>query len=103
MTIVDQQPEIIHNFRRCHMRGCLGMGYWSPVISLSPDGLQRAYLPMRHWLMCDHHKEFITIDDLVDKPLFDGTPAWERIQLSFTKAGKDAPQREFTNLIWQLA
>jgi hypothetical protein len=65
--------------------------------------MQRAYLRMDHLLMCDHHKEYITIDDLVDKPLFDGTPAWERIQLSFTKAGKFAPLREFTNLIWDPA
>ena len=85
------------------MRGCLGMGYWYPVISLSPDGLQRAYMPFPHLLMCDHHKEFIQIGDLVDGPMFDGGGSWEHIQISFARSGLLAPQREFTNLLWRAA
>lgn len=103
MTLQDQQPEIIHNFRRCHMRGCLGMGYWQPVISISPDGIQRAYMPFPHWLMCDHHKEAIGIEDLVDKPISDGRGAWESIQAAFARVGKDTPEREYTQLIWRPA
>ena len=103
MNIIDQQPEIIHNFRRCHMRGCLGMGYWQPVISLSPDGIQRAYLPLMSKLMCDHCKTIIGIEDLVDGPISDGRSAWESIQAAFRRGGKDVPEREYAQLLWRLA
>ena len=101
--VINKQPEIVHNFRRCHMRGCMDMGWWYPVISLSPDGLQRAYVPFPHWLMCDHHKEYIELGDLIDGPLGDGGMAWTRIQSVFRKAGRVLPQREYTNLQWREA
>ena len=97
MTLQDKQPEIIHNFRR------LGMGWWYPVISISPDGLQRAYLPFPHWLMCDHHKDYIQLEDLIDGPMEDGTKSWIRIQAAFAQSGKQAPQREYTHLLWREA
>ncbi len=79
------------------------MGNWSPVVSVSPDGLQRAYMKMPHLLMCDHHKEVIGLEDLIAGPLASGRTGWEHIQNSFTQSGKMAPQREFTNLIWEPA
>ncbi len=79
------------------------MGYWQPVISISPDGIQRAYMPFPHWLMCDYHKEVIGVEDLVDKPISDGRGAWESIQAAFAWAGKDIPEREYTQLIWRPA
>jgi hypothetical protein len=97
----DKQAEIIHNFRRCHLKGCLGMGYWSPVISISPDSLQRAFLPFPHLLMCDAHKDSIELSDLIDGPLYDGRGAWETIQGAFARAGKAPPQKEFTKLLWR--
>lgn len=103
MIFQDQQAEIVENFRRCHMRGCLGMGHWSPLISISPDGIQWAHMRFSHWLMCDHHKEYIGLEDLVDHPLLDGTPAWVGIQSAFAQAGKQVPQREFALLKWELA
>jgi len=102
-NIVDQQSEIIHNFRRCHLSGCLGMGWWYPVISLSPDGVQRAYLPMKHWLFCDHHHEYIELSDLIDGRVTNGDVAFTRIQEAFICGGKSAPQREFTTLKWREA
>jgi hypothetical protein len=101
--IINKQPEIIRNFRWCHMRGCTGMGYWSPVLSLSPDGRQRAYMPFPHWLMCDYHRDNIGLDDLVNGPMFSGEGAWERIQSAFTRSGKMAPQKEFAQLLWRPA
>lgn len=103
MTLQDKQAEIIHNFRRCHLTGCIGMGYWSPVISISPDGLQRAFLPFPHMLICDSHKDSIELSDLISGPLSDGQGAWETIQGAFAQAGKDVPQMEFTNLSWRPA
>jgi hypothetical protein len=103
MNLVEQQPEILHNFRRCFMRGCLGRGWWQPVVSLSPDGLQRAYLPLRQFLICDACKKNIMLEDLISGPISDGRGAWEGIQAAFAHAGKDVPQQEFTNLIWRLA
>lgn len=100
---INNQAEILHNFRTCHMRGCLGMGWWYPVISISPDGLQRAYMSMPHMLVCDQHKEDIELSDLVDGPMSNGDRAFTRIQQAFVGQGKDAPQREFTTLIWRAA
>ena len=97
------QQEIIKNFRVCHMKGCLAMGYWSPVISVSPDNLQRAYLPMPHMLMCDHHKAIIGLDDFINGPVFSGDNAWVRIQAAFATAGKDEPLLQYTHLIWEQA
>lgn len=73
------------------------------MISISPDGIQRAYMPFPHWLMCDHHKEYIQLEDLIDGPMSDGTQSWVRIQLAFTAQGRSAPQKEFTNLLWRPA
>lgn len=103
MTLQDQQHAIVDNFRRCHMRGCLGMGQWSPILSLSPDGIQWAHMRFSRWLMCDHHREFIGLDDLIDKPLASGVSAWEHIQGSFAMARKHIPQREFAQLKWEPA
>tara|TARA_Y100000310_G_scaffold328215_1_gene396002 strand:- start:34254 stop:34565 length:312 start_codon:yes stop_codon:yes gene_type:complete len=103
MTIQEQQPAIIQNFRMCFMRGCPNRGGWSPKISLSPDGIQYAHMRFRHWLMCDHHKNTIGLEDLIDHPLYSGVGAWEHIQLAFVRAGKTAPEREFTTLKWELA
>ena len=79
------------------------MGYWYPVISLSPDGIQRAYMAFKHWLMCDHHKDTIWLEDLADKPIGDGRMAWEAIQAAFARGGKDVPEREYTQLLWRPA
>jgi len=79
------------------------MGNWYPVISLSPDNIQRAYMPFPHWLMCDHHKEFISLDDLIDGPVFSGQNSFELIQAAFVKAGKFGPEKEYTNLLWRPA
>jgi len=103
MTSQAQQSEVVKNFRTCHMRGCLGKGQWSPLLSISPDGIQYAHMRFSHWLMCDHHKDYIGLEDLVDCPLENGVGAWEHIQLSFIRAGKYAPEREFTQLKWELA
>ena len=77
------------------------MGWWYPVISISPDNVQRAYLPMPHFLMCDDHKQSIGIEDLIDGTVTGGDNGFTRIQEAFIKNGKDAPQREFTNLLWR--
>lgn len=79
------------------------MGNWTPVLSLSPDGLQRAYMPFPHWLMCDHHKEFIQLDDFINGPVFNGDNSWVLIQNAFRRAGKMVPQKEYANLLWRLA
>ena len=99
---IDHQPEIVNHFRRCHMIGCLGVGNWTPVISVSPDKLQWGHLPLRLLLVCDHHKDIIGLDDLLYKPIGDGRSAWEVVVSAFTRAGKDAPLKEFTQLRWQL-
>ena len=103
MTAVYNQSEVVANFRNCHIRGCLGMGCWQPTISLSPDGVQRAYIPFPHWLFCDSHKGSIGLEDLVDRPLFDGTMAWDRIVRAFTRVGKLPPTREYASLLWRMA
>jgi len=100
-NIIDQQSEIIHNFRRCHMKGCLAEGWWSPVISLSPDGLQSAFIPFDHIIVCDHHKNNIGLDDFINGPLSSGEGSWEHIQGAFARAGKMVPQIEFSALIWR--
>ena len=97
------QAEVVANFRKCHMRGCLGMGVWQPSLSLSPDGLQRAYLPFPHWLFCDSHKVSVGLEDLVDQPTSGGVMAWDRIVLAFVRAGKLPPIREYAKLLWRMA
>ena len=86
------------------MKGCLGMGNWSPVITISPDGeLQYGHLRLRLMIVCDVHKEIIGLDDFIDGPISGGKSAWEAIQSAFVHAGKDAPLKEFTKLKWELA
>ena len=100
---VENQPEIIHNFRRCFMKGCLGMGNWTPIIGITPDRIQWGHMRLRLMIVCDHHKNTIGLEDLVDGPIQDGRSAWEVIQSAFVHAGKDAPLKEFTTLKWELA
>ena len=85
------------------MRGCVGNGQWQPTLSFSPDGLQRAYIKFGHWLFCTPHKDSIELADLLDKPLGDGTLAWDSVVMAFVRAGKLPPDRSYTNLIWRLA
>lgn len=100
---LDHQAEIVQNFRMCFMRGCTGRGEWSPLLSISPDGLQYAHIRFEHWLMCEHHKDNIGLEDLIDGPLNSGKSGWETIQGALAKAGKDIPEREYTKLRWELA
>ena len=101
--IIDNQPDIIKKFRRCHMKGCLGTGNWSPLIKLSPDGRQYAFMRLRLLLVCDHHQATIGLEDLIYKPIQDGRQGWEVIQGAFRHAGKDIPEKEFTRLEWELS
>lgn len=101
--IIDNQPDIIKKFRKCHMRGCFAMGEFSPLISISPDGIQYGHMRFAHWLMCEYHRNNIGLEDLIDKPIGDGRSGWEAIQAAFVRAGKDAPEREYTVLKWELA
>jgi hypothetical protein len=91
--------------RGCFIRGCTGRGYHTPVIALSFDGDYYVYHNFPNWLFCDHHKENIGLEDLIDQPVEGkiGLPAFALIQQAFIKAKLSPPQREFTNLIWRLA
>ena len=88
------------------MKGCLDINTWdrwSPIISLSMDGIQWGHIRFSHWLMCQHHQQTIGLEDLIDGPLLSGASAWEHIQSSFAKAGKGIPLREFAKLTWEPA
>mgnify|MGYP003149102032 CR=1 FL=1 len=87
----------------CYMKGCLDRGYWSPLISISPDGIQWAHMRFGHLLMCDHHKDYIDLNDLIAGPVSSGMSGWSHIQASFAMAGKQVPEREFAHLKWELA
>ncbi len=77
------------------------MGWHYPVLSFSPDGMQRAYLPYPHILVCDEHKQSLSVDDFISGVVTGGDDAFTRVQEAFVKSGKMAPQREFTNLLWR--
>ncbi len=77
------------------------MGWWSPNIRISPDGIQIAHLNFDHLLVCDYHKTVIGIEDLIDGPTSNGVNAFTRIQQAFAAGGKEVPEREFTRLNWR--
>lgn len=103
--VSDNALELSNHIRGCYMRGCLGRGYWTPVLALSPDGLQYAYMNFGNWLMCDYHKDTIGLDDLIDGPVAGGLNAFTLIQTAFAKRDVKAhiPEREFTKLLWREA
>ena len=87
----------------CFMKGCLERGWWVPNVSISPDGMQRAYLNFDHMLMCDHHKSVLGLEDLIYGPTSSGVDGFTRIQQAFAAGGKEVPEREFTKLNWRPA
>ena len=72
-------------------------------MSVSADGRVKAYFPFKNMIVCDHHHTYLTLEDLIDKPMENGKPTWEAIQELFVQRGKNIPQREFCQLLWQRA
>jgi len=106
MSVINPTPSELatsHFIRKCFMKGCLEMGWWSPVIVFSPDGVNAAYRSFDVWLMCDWHKEQIGIDDLLIGSTTGGLSGWEQVVSSFVRAGIPPPERQYTKLIWQPA
>ena len=103
--VSDNDLALSDHIRMCYMKGCLGRGYWTPVLALSPDGIQYAYMNFGNWLMCDYHKDIIGLSDLVDGATHNGLSAWNQIQTAFAKRDVKAPipEREFCKLIWREA
>ncbi len=99
--VIDNQPDIIRNFRMCTMKGCLEYGWHQPMIMISPDGVQAVYMNFNHMLYCDQHKKDLGLEDFVDGPLHDGGNGFERIQRAFRAQGKAVPEREFSKLLWR--
>lgn len=85
-------------YRRCKTPGCLGRGYWQPVLCLSPDGKRYMRIPMRDKIFCKQCKGSIGLEaggELLT------AATWLQIEDMFRLKGREVPERELTYLEWR--